>query len=83
MHGVRTDRYKYFRYYGIWDTNEFYDFEADPGETRNLIDSPELHDKIKSLNHELYDWPESTDGIYIPLIRTERSHIDHRNMGNY
>ncbi|MDR0394724.1 MAG: sulfatase, partial [Tannerella sp.] len=25
MHGVRTDRYKYIRYHGIWDTNEFYD----------------------------------------------------------
>ena len=23
MHGVRTDRYKYIRYHGIWDTNEF------------------------------------------------------------
>ena len=83
MHGVRTDRYKYIRYYGIWDTNEFYDLEADPGETRNLIDSPELQDTIKSLNHELYDWLESTDGMYIPLKRTERPHIDHRNMGNY
>ena len=23
MHGVRTDRYKYIRYHGVWDTNEF------------------------------------------------------------
>ena len=27
MFGVRTDRYKYIRYYGLWDTNEFYDLK--------------------------------------------------------
>jgi len=83
MHGVRTDRYKYIRYYGIWDTNEFYDLQEDPYEIHNLIAVPELQDTIKSLNHAIYDWLEETDGMYIPLKRTERPHIDHRNMGYY
>lgn len=83
MHGVRTDRYKYIRYYGIWDTNEFYDLEKDPYETQNLIGAPELQDTIKKLNHELYNWLEATDGMSIPLKRTERPHIDHRNQGFY
>ena len=25
--GVRTDRYKYIRYHGLWDRNELYDLE--------------------------------------------------------
>lgn len=33
MHGIRTDRYKYIRYHGVWDTNEFYDLQNDPYET--------------------------------------------------
>lgn len=83
MHGVRTDRYKYIRYHGVWDTNEFYDLANDPDECHNLIASPEHQETIKQLNHELYDWLESTDGMRIPLKRTERPHTDHRNQGYY
>lgn len=83
MHGVRTDRYKYIRYHGIWDTNEFYDLQEDPAETINLIASPVHQDIIKQLNHDLYNWLEGTDGMNIPLKRTERPHFDHRNQGNY
>ncbi|MEK7718591.1 MAG: sulfatase [Bacteroidota bacterium] len=83
MHGVRTDRYKYIRYYGIWDTNEFYDLQKDPNEMHNLIGVPELQDTIKQLDHDLYDWLESTGGMTIPLKRTERPHFDHRNQGYY
>ena len=83
MHGVRTDRYKYIRYHGVWDTNEFYDLQEDPNETHNLIASPAHQDLIKQMNKDLYDWLESTDGMSIPLKRTERPHFDHRNYGNY
>ncbi len=83
MHGVRTDRYKYIRYHGIWDTNEFYDLNADPNETTNLINAPEHQETIKKLNHELYNWLEATGGMEIPLKRTEHPHFDHRNKGSY
>jgi arylsulfatase A-like enzyme len=83
MHGVRSDRYKYIRYHGIWDTNEFYDLQEDPGETANLIASPAHQELIRQMNKSLYDWLESTDGMNIPLKRTERPHFDHRNNGNY
>lgn len=83
MYGVRTDRYKYISYYGIWDTNEFYDLKEDPNEIHNLIGVPELQDTIKQLNHDLYDWLESTGGMSIPLKRNERPHSDHRNQGFY
>lgn len=83
MHGVRTDRYKYIRYHGVWDTNEFYDLKNDPEEVHNLIASPEYQGIIKQLNHELYEWLVNTDGMRIPLKRTERPHYDHRNKGYY
>ncbi len=81
MHGVRTDRYKYIRYHGIWDTNEFYDLQEDPHETNNLIAAPEHQELIKSLAGDIYDWLETTNGLQIPLKRTiKHRYGDHRNQ---
>jgi len=65
--GVRTDKYKYIRYQGIWDRNEFYDIQNDPEEMYNLIDKPELQGIIKEHLVELNNWLEDTDGLNIPL----------------
>ncbi|SHG01549.1 Arylsulfatase A [Mariniphaga anaerophila] len=83
MHGVRTDRYKYIRYHGIWDTNEFYDLKEDPFEMNNLIASPQHQPIIKELSDEIYSWLESTGGMQIPLKRTTIRLGDHRNNGLY
>ena len=83
MHGVRTDQYKLIRYHGIWDTNEFFDLKNDPFEKHNLIAVPEHQEIIRQLTADLYDWLESTNGMFIPLKRTVRTHGDHRNRGNY
>jgi len=82
--GVRTDKYKYIRYYGIWDTNELYDIENDPYETQNLIDKPELQPMIKEMVGEMYDWLEHSGGMQIPLKRTVKyKEGDHRNKDVY
>jgi len=84
MHGVRTDRYKYIRYHGVWDTNEFYDLQEDPHEMNNLIASPGHQELIKQLAGEIYDWLEGTDGLQIPLKRTVKHRWgDHRNQEVY
>ncbi len=80
MHGVRTDRYKYIRYHGIWDTNEFYDLQEDPYEMHNLIASPEHQELMKKLNEEINDWLEGTGGMQIPLKRVNQVRAGgHRN----
>ena len=82
MFGVRTDRYKYIRYHGIWDTNEFYDLQNDPNETQNLIDSPEHQQRIEGFANDVYQWLESTGGMNIPLKNVVRpKQGDHRNQG--
>lgn len=82
--GVRTDRYKYIRYHGVWDTNEFYDLVEDPFETNNLIAAPEYQDTIRVLATDLYDWLEATGGMNIPLKRSVKKRIgDHRNLKIY
>jgi arylsulfatase A-like enzyme len=67
MFGVRTDQYKYIRYQGIWDRNEFYDIQNDPNEMYNLIEKPELQPIIKKHLEDLNNWLEKTDGLKIPL----------------
>ena len=83
MHGVRTDRYKLIRYHGIWDTDEFFDLQNDPGEMNNLITAPEHQKTIRQLASELHNWLETTDGMAIPLKRAVRPRNDHRNKGAY
>ncbi|HVG13973.1 MAG TPA: sulfatase, partial [Chitinophagaceae bacterium] len=68
--GVRSDKYKYIRYQGLWDKNELYDLEKDPDEITNLIDKPEHAERAKKMAADLYDWLEKTGGMQIPLKRT-------------
>jgi N-acetylglucosamine-6-sulfatase len=81
MHALRTDRYKYIHYYGIWDTDELYDMQEDPLETDNLIFNPERKDTIRDLNQRLFDEMERTDGMTIPLFRDSGERMDKRSGG--
>ena len=85
MHAVRTDRYKFIRYHGIWDTNEFYDLEQDPWEANNLIFSPAHQEIIGKMNTALFDWLEGTNGLKMPLKaeRYPRFFGDHRYGNTY
>ena len=72
MHALRGSRYKYIRYYGLWDTDELYDLQADPLETRNLIRDPSHRDIVTRLNAELFRTLGETGGMYIPLAPDAR-----------
>jgi len=67
--GIRTKKYKYMTYHGIWDKDELYDIENDPEEKNNLIDMPEHKKLVRELNKKIYDWLSSTNGMQIPLRR--------------
>ncbi len=85
VHAIRGDRYKFIRYHGIWDTNEFYDLEEDPAEARNLIAEPSLQDTIGHYNRELWNWLGSTDGEAMPIKATphRRPGVDYRYGDTY
>lgn len=67
IHALRSNRYKYIHYYGIWDTDEFYDLQNDPLETKNLIRSKEYQNIITQMNKEMFKQFKDTKGMYIPL----------------
>jgi N-acetylglucosamine-6-sulfatase len=51
---LRTERYKYIQYHGVWDTEELFDLQADPGETTNLIEDPALLNLKVAMRERLY-----------------------------
>ena len=64
---IRDDRFKYITYYGLWDTDELYDLQTDPDETKNLIHDADYASVAKELENELYDRMESMGGMAIPM----------------
>ena len=72
QHALRTPRYKYIRYYGVWDTDELYDMQTDPYETTNLAADPANADLVKSLHDQMFAEMKRTDGMTIPLYPGHR-----------
>ena len=76
---VRSDRYKYIYYNGVWDLNELFDLKNDPYEMNNLIRDTSYKQIGLQLKSELFKWLEQTGGLQIPLKKT----IDNRNDNLY
>jgi arylsulfatase A-like enzyme len=85
VHAVRGNRYKYIRYHGVWDRNEFYDIINDPNEARNLIAEPSLQDEISASAKTLWQWLGETDGEFMPLKPTnyKQGHFEWKGAGRY
>jgi arylsulfatase A-like enzyme len=80
---VRTNKYKYIRYHGVWDINELYDLEHDPLEMNNLIRS-EAHQQIANeLNEAIFAWLEKTKGMQMPLRKDQGKRFDNKFSGTY
>ena len=67
-HALRTDHYKYIRYYGIWDTDELYDLQKDPDEIRNLIRDPDYAKTAADLKARLFERLEKSGGDKLPFL---------------
>ncbi len=64
---IRTDRYKYVYYHGVWDRNSFHDLKTDPHERHNLIDVPSYQAQIAALRSRLFERLAASGGLQIPL----------------
>ncbi len=70
MFALRTDRYKYITYHGIWDIDELYDLQNDPEEMNNLISVPESRATVLDFRSRIFDWLAANNGNCIPLKRS-------------
>ncbi len=64
---LRGDQYKFTTYYGLWDTDELFDIQADPHEQVNLIHDPKFADQKKQMEDRLYEMMEELGGMNVPL----------------
>ncbi|NNM29905.1 MAG: sulfatase-like hydrolase/transferase, partial [Akkermansiaceae bacterium] len=64
---IRTDRWKYVYYHGVWDKNGLYDLETDPHERHNLIEVPAFAEKAEALKNQLFEELAASGGLVMPL----------------
>ncbi|MGI6417536.1 MAG: sulfatase [Thermoguttaceae bacterium] len=77
---IRTDRYKYVFYHGVWDDNGFYDLQTDPLERHNLVGVPAYQEQIRAMQAQLFDELEASGGLAIPVRRPEGERLDQRKL---
>jgi N-acetylglucosamine-6-sulfatase len=51
---LRTPRYKFIQYHGVWDTEELFDLQADPREQHNLIGDPQQQPRKIAMRARLF-----------------------------
>ncbi|MAG94939.1 MAG: acetylglucosamine-6-sulfatase [Planctomycetaceae bacterium] len=64
---LRTQRYKFIQYHGIWDVDELYDMQADPHERHNLIFDPEHAKRVRQMRTDLHDILVKADANRVPF----------------
>ena len=80
---IRSNRYKYIYYNGVWDTNELFDLEKDPYEMNNLIRDSSYRTIGIGLKDQLFQWLQQTKGLQIPLKKTINNRGDNLYRGTY
>ncbi|MFB3785830.1 MAG: sulfatase [bacterium] len=67
--GVRTERYKYMNYHGIFDLDELYDLETDPHEMHNHIDDPAYFEIRREMENRLRELMKQTGAAMVPSFK--------------
>ncbi|MBW7893409.1 MAG: DUF4976 domain-containing protein, partial [Chitinophagaceae bacterium] len=80
---IRTNRYKYIYYNGVWDINELFDLQEDPYEMNNLVRDPRYKEMGLQLKNDLFEWLKNTDGLQIPLKSAAPVKGDNLYKGTY
>jgi N-acetylglucosamine-6-sulfatase len=80
LFAIRTQRYKFIFYHGVWDHNGFYDLQTDPDERHNLVNVPAYADRVKTLQQQLFDELEARNALNIPVRRPAGERLDDRKL---
>lgn len=66
---LRSDRYKYIFYHGVWDRQELYDLQSDPLEQHNLAEIPKYTPIVNEMRNRLFDRLENENATAVPFRR--------------
>lgn len=80
-YAIRTDKFKFIQYHGVWDTSELYDLENDPREMNNLINSSEHKTLVRELREKLFSMITATDGTaHVPFTMQKGPGLHFRSI---
>lgn len=65
---LRTDRWKYIYYHGIWDRDSLHDLQTDPHERHNLIHVPAFAAQAEKLRTQLFAELVASGGLQLPIL---------------
>ena len=77
---IRTDRYKYIYYHGVWDHNGFYDLQTDPLERHNLIKVPAYQERIQAMRDQMFRELDEAGGLVVPVRIPKGDRLDQRKL---
>ena len=80
LFAIRTDRYKYIYYHGVWDLDGFYDLKTDPHERHNLIRVPAYQVHIDAMKKQMFEELEASGGLNIPVRVPKGERLDQRKL---
>jgi len=80
LFAIRTDRYKYIYYHGIWDIDSFHDLKTDPHERHNLIQLPAYQPQIEKLRQRLFAELKARDALNMPVRPPHGERLDQRKL---
>ncbi len=69
---LRTQRYKFIQYHGIWDIDELYDLQTDPLEEHNLIFDQSQQDRIRQMRADLHQILVDSGADRVPFSHKRR-----------
>ncbi len=64
---LRTQRYKFIQYHGVWDLDELYDLQTDPLEEHNLIFQESQQPRIREMRASLHKILEEANANRVPF----------------
>ena len=77
---IRTNRFKYVYYHGVWDHNGFYDLQTDPLERHNLIKVPSYQSQIAKMRGQMFSELEAAGGLVLPVRPPVGERLDQRKL---
>ncbi len=77
---LRTDRWKYIYYHGVWDKQGLYDLQTDPLERHNLINVPAYQEQADTFRRQLFDELEKSGGLQMPILPPAGEALDDRKL---
>ncbi len=71
-YALRTQRYKFIQYHGVWDIDELYDLQNDPEEKNNLIFDKTQQQRITQMRADLHQILLKNKANRVPFSHKKR-----------